>query len=182
MEIAERKVSDVTILDLSGKMTLGEGDELLQKPRRPDEPILDRSALALMIPPALTMTMLALALMSSMRAEGHSVGEAQNVVLLATVLFQNAYVLCMRSERRPLYNDPLTSNPWLLLGIGIAIALQAVAMFWAPLAGVLGTGPVSQEVLLFCLGGTALAVVVTELTKHAVSRQVPTANSVACGG
>ena len=29
MEIAERKVSDVTILDLSGKMTLGEGDEIL---------------------------------------------------------------------------------------------------------------------------------------------------------
>ena len=30
MEIAERKVSDVTILDLTGKMTLGEGDELLK--------------------------------------------------------------------------------------------------------------------------------------------------------
>ncbi len=31
MEIAERKVSDVTILDLSGKMTLGEGDEMLKQ-------------------------------------------------------------------------------------------------------------------------------------------------------
>ena len=31
MEIAERKVSDVTILDLTGKMTLGEGDELLKE-------------------------------------------------------------------------------------------------------------------------------------------------------
>ena len=31
MEIAERKVSDVTILDLTGKMTLGEGDELLKQ-------------------------------------------------------------------------------------------------------------------------------------------------------
>jgi anti-sigma B factor antagonist len=30
MEIAERTVSDVTILDLKGKMTLGEGDELLK--------------------------------------------------------------------------------------------------------------------------------------------------------
>jgi anti-sigma B factor antagonist len=30
MEIAERKVSDVTILDLTGKMTLGEGDEALK--------------------------------------------------------------------------------------------------------------------------------------------------------
>ena len=31
MEIAERKVSDVTILDLTGKMTLGEGDEFLRQ-------------------------------------------------------------------------------------------------------------------------------------------------------
>lgn len=31
MEIAERKVSDVTILDLTGKLTLGEGDESLRQ-------------------------------------------------------------------------------------------------------------------------------------------------------
>ena len=30
MEIVERTVSDVTVLDLKGKMTLGEGDELLR--------------------------------------------------------------------------------------------------------------------------------------------------------
>ena len=30
MDIAERAVSDVTVLDLKGKMTLGEGDELLK--------------------------------------------------------------------------------------------------------------------------------------------------------
>ena len=30
MEIAERTVNDVIILDLKGKMTLGEGDELLK--------------------------------------------------------------------------------------------------------------------------------------------------------
>jgi anti-sigma B factor antagonist len=30
MEIVERTVSEVTVLDLKGKMTLGEGDELLK--------------------------------------------------------------------------------------------------------------------------------------------------------
>jgi anti-sigma B factor antagonist len=30
MDIVERTVSDVTVLDLKGKMTLGEGDELLK--------------------------------------------------------------------------------------------------------------------------------------------------------
>ena len=31
MEIAERLVGDITVLDLKGKMTLGEGDELLKE-------------------------------------------------------------------------------------------------------------------------------------------------------
>src|ERR687893_507227 len=31
MDIAERTVNDVTVLDLKGKMTLGEGDELLKE-------------------------------------------------------------------------------------------------------------------------------------------------------
>jgi anti-sigma B factor antagonist len=30
MQIHQRSVGDVTIIDLSGKMTLGEGDELLR--------------------------------------------------------------------------------------------------------------------------------------------------------
>jgi anti-sigma B factor antagonist len=31
MEIVERTVNDVTVLDLKGKMTLGEGDEMLKE-------------------------------------------------------------------------------------------------------------------------------------------------------
>lgn len=148
----------------------GEGDELRQPPRRPSEPILDRSAIALMIPPALMMTGLALYLVHGLHRDGRPVAEIQNAVLLMTVLFQNVYVLCMRSERRSILREPVFSNLWLLLGIGIAITLQLVAMVWAPLRGVLGTAPVSAATLWFCLGATASTVVVTELTKRAVAR------------
>jgi hypothetical protein len=84
------------------------------------------------------------------------------------VLFQNVYVLCMRSERRPVYREPIFSNPWLVLGIGAALALQLLAMLWGPLGRVLSTMPVSRETLLFCLGGMAVTVIVTELTKRTV--------------
>ncbi|WP_052148932.1 cation-translocating P-type ATPase C-terminal domain-containing protein [Sphingomonas sp. Ant20] len=87
------------------------------------------------------MTGFALFLVYALRRDGHPLGEIQNAVLLMTVLFQNVYVLCMRSERRSIFREPLFSNPWLLLGIGIAVALQLVAMFWPPLGGVLGTSP-----------------------------------------
>lgn len=151
----------------------GEGDELRRPPRPPRQPILDSSAIALMIPPALTMTGLALYLVATLQQRGVPLGQIQNAVLLMTVLFQNVYVLCMRSERRSVLREPLCTNPWLLLGVGVALALQMVAMVWPPLGGVLGTSPVSAATLYFCLGATTTIVIVTEITKHVVARWRP---------
>ena len=148
----------------------GEGDELRQPPRPPSAPILDRSAIALMIPPALLMTGLALYLVAGMQREARPLSEIQNAVLLMTVLFQNVYVLCMRSERRSILREPVLSNAWLLLGVGIALALQASAMLWPPLGGVLGTSPVTAGTLRFCLVATVATVIVTEATKWTVAR------------
>jgi Ca2+-transporting ATPase len=116
------------------------------------------------------MTGLALYLVYGMHRDGHPLAEIQNAVLLMTVLFQNVYVLCMRSERRAIFQEPLLSNPWLILGIGTAITFQLAAMFWPLLGGVLGTSPVSSRTLWFCIGATAATIVVTELTKHLVAR------------
>ncbi|WP_231420526.1 cation-translocating P-type ATPase [Sphingomonas sp. Leaf205] len=146
----------------------GEGDELHQSPRPPSAPILDRSAIALMIPPALLMTGLALYLVADLQREGRPLAEIQNAVLLMTVLFQNAYVLCMRSERRLIYREPVLSNASLLLGIGIALALQATAMLWPPLGSVLGTAPVCAPTVRFCVAAVLGTVLVTEATKQAV--------------
>ena len=148
----------------------GEGDELRQPPRRPEEPILDSSAIALMIPPALMMTGLALYLVYGMHHDGRPLAEIQNAVLLMTVLFQNVYVLCMRSERLSVLREPPFANPWLLLGVCVALNFQLIAMTWPTLGGVLGTSLVSTTTLWFCLAATASTVVVTEVTKHLVAR------------
>ncbi|WP_083672004.1 cation-translocating P-type ATPase [Sphingomonas montana] len=148
----------------------GEGDELKQAPRSPATPLLDRSAFALMMPPAMTMTVLALVMAYDMRTLGLPLAEIQNGVLLMVVLFQNVYVLCMRSERRPIWREPLFSNPWLLLVVGTALCLQLTAMFWSPLSRLLGTGPVSRHTLLFCAAATAATLVVTEVTKLIVAK------------
>ena len=149
----------------------GEGDELRQPPRPPDERILNRSALALMVPPALAMTVLALLMIGWGEARSLPHAQIQNGVLLLVVVFQNAYVLCMRSERRPLWREPLTSNPWLLLGVALALGLQVLAMNWPPLQEVLGTAPVGGFVLGLCATGAAVTVVVTETTKWVLRQQ-----------
>jgi len=147
----------------------GEGDELRQPPRPPSAPILDRSAIALMIPPALLMTGLALYLVAGMHRKARPLAEIQNAVLLMTVLFQNAYVLCMRSERRSILREPVLSNAWLLLGVCIALALQITAMLWPPLGNVLVTAPVSAATMQFCVFAVVGTIAVTEATKQAVA-------------
>ena len=114
------------------------------------------------------MTGLALYLVYGMHHDGRPLAEIQNAVLLMTVLFQNVYVLCMRSERRSIFREPIVSNAWLLLGVGIALAVQATAMLWPPLGGVLGPAPVSAATLRFCIAAVVGTIVVTEATKFAV--------------
>ena len=148
----------------------GEGDELRQPPRPPDDQIVNRSALALMVPPALAMTLLALLMIGWADAQALPPDQIRNGVLLLVVVFQNAYVLCMRSERRPLWREPLMSNPWLLLGVALALGLQLFAMNWVPLQNVLGTAPVDGFILAICLAGAVITILVTETTKWVMQR------------
>jgi magnesium-transporting ATPase (P-type) len=118
------------------------------------------------------MTGLALLLLDWSLDRGMSLAGAQNIVLLLTVLFQNAFVLCLRSERRSLLRQPLRDNPWLILGIGIALTLHIMAMQFEPLRLVLGTSPPDRAALLACLAGMLAILIVTEATKFALARLI----------
>ena len=64
---------------------------------------MDRTALALMIPPAIVMSAIALLMLQWLLQRGHDLEAARNAVLLLVVLFQNDYVMSMRSERQPIW-------------------------------------------------------------------------------
>ena len=148
----------------------GEGDELRRPPRRQDEPIVDRTALALMIPPAIVMSAIALLMLQWLLQRGHDLEAARNAVLLLVVLFQNVYVMSMRSERQPIWREPIFSNPWLLLGVSLALLLHVTAMAWPPLGDVIDTQLVEPGTLLLCLVAAGVILVTTEITKAVVAR------------
>lgn len=147
----------------------GEGDELRRPPRNPNEPVVDTTALALMVPPAIVMSGLALLLLHWLLQRGYDLDAARNAVLFLVVLFQNVYVMAMRSERRAIWREPVASNPWLLLGVSLALLLQFAAMAWSPLGNILGTQMVELQTFALCLVAAAVILVTTEATKAAVA-------------
>lgn len=158
----------------------GEGDELHRRPRPPQTPVIDRPALALMLVPAVAMTIFASALLAWEIDRGRSLEQARGSVLLATVVFQNAFVLAMRSERRPFWREPLASNRWLLIGVSVALLLQVGAVLIAPLRAVLGIGSPDLASLGASLVGAVITLIVAEIAKH-LARRVETALSAARG-
>ncbi|MCY7280551.1 MAG: HAD-IC family P-type ATPase [Sphingomonas bacterium] len=148
----------------------GTGDALDRPPRPPRQPLLDRTALMMLIPPALYMAATAIGLFAWRLDAGASVEQARNFVLFTTVLFQNAYVLSMRSERTSIFRMSLFGNPWLLAGISGALLLQLVAQYLPIAATVLGTAPLAAleygTALIAALG----LVVVTEVNKFLLGR------------
>lgn len=149
----------------------GEGDELRRPPRGIHARLIDGPAVMLMILPALAMAGYSTFLLQSELARGVSVETAQSTVLLATVLFQNVFVLAMRGERVPIWRESLRSNPWLLLGVCVALALQCMAMSFPPLANVLGIGLPDRESLTLCLWGAAVTLVTVEATKFVLAHR-----------
>lgn len=150
----------------------GEGDELDEPPRRTDEPLIDRKAIVLMLLPALYMTGAALVIFANLLDAGASVETARNVVLFTTVLFQNGYVLCMRSEHHAVFKKPLFANPWLIAGVSAALLLQLVVQHVPVLGMFLTVGPMSIDQYAMAAAAMAGLVLVTEVTKLLV-RNLP---------
>ncbi|WP_184055813.1 cation-translocating P-type ATPase [Sphingomonas aerophila] len=145
----------------------GEGDELARKPRASGGHVVDRAALALLLPPAIAMAAFAGGLFCWELSRGNTVIESRGSVLLATVLFQNIFALTLRSEGRPIWRERLTSNPWLLLGVAAALLIQSAAFTITPLAGLLGIVPPDLASIVVCIGGAVLTLAAAEAAKFA---------------
>ncbi len=143
----------------------GQGGELDQKPRRVGARLIDRSALVLMFVPALLMAVFAAMLLAWELARGESVDSARSSVLLATVLFQNAFVLSTRNEATPVWRHFLRGDRWLLVGIVCALALQVAAMTLPPLQAILGTRLPDSATMIVCIGSAGLTLAASELAK-----------------
>ncbi len=106
----------------------GHLDVLVEPPRDPKEPVVNRvmlRRLALVTP---LMGLGTLLLFWYKRAGGASLAQAQTIAFTAMVGFEWFQALNARSERLSAFRIGLFSNRWLLFGVGIAVALQVLVV------------------------------------------------------
>ncbi|NRP74788.1 putative cation-transporting ATPase F [Ensifer psoraleae] len=147
-----------------------EGDELLQGPRKPSEPIFDRVMIRRILQSTLVMGGGGFAAFYVALQQGYGETEARNLLLLLFVLFENFQTYASRSERKSVFQLGFLANPLLLFSIAAAQALHIAAMYTPLLDETLQVSPISVFEWAILLVAASSALIVVELDKWRVRR------------
>jgi Ca2+-transporting ATPase len=147
-----------------------ERDVMRRPPRDPRQPVLSRFVAMRTLIAAVVMTAGAVGLFQWEYAEylrqgaphEQALAKAQTMAVTAVIMFQIFYLLNCRSLRESVFSIGLFSNPWIFLGIGALLALQAAFIYAPPLQTVFGSaGLGAGDLLRTVLVGAVILPVVT---------------------
>jgi Ca2+-transporting ATPase len=158
------------IQDVALATEKGEGDELTRPPRRPGEPLFDRTMIRRNLLSASLMAASAVGLFVWQMSNGQPLEEIRNILLLQFILFENMLTLCARSERMPLLTRNFFRNPLLLGGIVVTQLLHIAAMHIPALGEILEVQPIALSDWLFLLAPAVLLMATLELDKFLTRR------------
>lgn len=146
-------------------MERGEPDLLSRGPRAPSEPLFDRRMIEQTGLAGLTMAGLGAGYFGWLLAQGRSIGEARNLLLLLMVCFQNVHVFNCRSERRSAFHQPLRSNLWIPAVVVLTQGIHIGAMHVPVLNEVLRIAPVAWSEWVQVAGISLLLIPTMEVYK-----------------
>ena len=142
------------VTDTAMALPLGlepEEDGIMQRqPRKPNEPLLSRVLLIRTALIGLTMAILVLITVFLLHSRGESHEYIQTVAFMVLIVTQWANAFVARSELTSSFTRLGKPNYGLLIGLAIAIGLQALVMF-GPLRQVFAIQPLTTEVILWTL-------------------------------
>jgi magnesium-transporting ATPase (P-type) len=152
-------------------MEPAEGDEMVQPPISPREPLLTRlllTRIAFMTP---TIVLVTLGWFVLRGAQGVPEAQVRTETFTLLAICEWFNVLNCRSERASALSLGLLRNRWLLGGLLLGNALQGLVVFWAPLGRIFYTVPISlPSVVALGLAGS-LVLWVEELRKLVARRR-----------
>jgi Ca2+-transporting ATPase len=120
-----------------------EPDQMRQKPRRKDTPILGTSGIATIIVLGTYTGLSSLWIFFELMEIG--VELARTTAFTAMVVFEKVSVFAFRSLRLPGWRIGWFSNPFLLLALTVTLCAQGLAVYWPPLQVLLHTVPIGVD-------------------------------------
>ena len=160
---------NMTAVTLLGTMLVfepKEADLMDRPPRDPNQPILTFPLFMRTGFVSLLMLAGGFALfLWELRRESASLAEARTVVVNAIVMVEAFYLLNCRSLIRSIFSLGIFSNLWVLLGIGLIIAVQLLFTYAPVMNGLFHSAPISGQAWLRIVAVGAIAFAAVELEK-----------------
>jgi Ca2+-transporting ATPase len=100
-----------------------------------------------------------------LRREGASLAEARTAVVNAIVVVEAFYLLNCRSLSRSIFSLGIFSNLWVILGIGLIVAIQLLFTYAPIMNELFHSAPISGEAWLRIVAVGAIAFAAVELEK-----------------
>ena len=140
---------NMTAVTLLGTMLVfepKEADLMNRPPRDPNQPILTFPLFMRTGFVSLLMLVGAFALfLWELRRESASLAEARTTVVNAIVMVEAFYLLNCRSLTRSIFSLGIFSNLWVLLGIGLIIAVQLLFTYAPVMNGLFHSAPIDAD-------------------------------------
>ncbi len=153
----------IGVFDKTLALEAREPDVMRRAPRPPNEPLITRDALIAMLLWGFFMALATLAAFTFALNHGAGVVPARTEAFttLSALAWASAFVY--RSPDRSLF--ALAPNPWMGLSLVVALALQLLAVYWAPFQLLLGTVALPPADFAGAVAVGAGMIVVSELVK-----------------
>ena len=140
------------IQDIALAFEGGEPGAMLKKPRKPSEPIFDRTMIKQTIVASFTMSIIIFGFWFWLNNySNHPELYSRNLLLLLIVFFQNFHVFNCRSETVSVFKIPLKRNTLLIIGVIIAQGIHLLAMHIPIMQDILHIQPVTFQEWSFTL-------------------------------
>lgn len=139
-------------------------DTLTEPPRRAGEAIIDPYVLRRMAMLSPLMAIGTLALFWYELGVTDYI-RAQTIAFTTLVAFQWFHAFNARSHVTSVFRMNLWSNPWLLIGVGGAVVLQMIVIYWTPAEIIFNTAPLSATDWVLILAVSSSIMVVDEILK-----------------
>lgn len=143
----------------------GEKENMREKPRKKDEPIISREMRTLI---AVVSSIMAVITLSLFWYYWHSTGDvdrARSVAFAALGIDTLLFAFSVKSLRYSILSKQTFNNPWLIAAIGLGLVMQIMALHLPPLQRVFQVVPLTLNEWLLVLGTGAVVIMLIEIVK-----------------